>query len=350
MTYFTVSNKDMFFDYDKLKNWIDLGCDEKQGLNVTILDIRTKHLTILPNEICNLKNLEVFLCSGNPLKILPENITQLVNLTCIDCCFDWSSIFVNCSNQFTNLTHLYCSWNSLTVLPDNLTELVNLKIFFCDNNELTMLPSNLGKLTKLEHFDCNHNSLIMLPDSIGLLTNLTYFDCWGNKLKSFPQSITNLKKLKYLNIQFNELELFAPNIARFIENIKTNRQIHNNVKSIHNHDVHQYITESVQNILSIKNELTPESLHDHILQNEFLEDFVKQSLFECCNNKYVHPVLLITFEELFCYLYTFIYNHNFKEEFYKIINLEMSDGICECPMKRLSMLIDILMKISMFVL
>lgn len=249
-----------------------------------------------------------------------------------------------------NVTSLTISNNYLKSLPNEIFKLTNLLYFDCSFNELTSLPESIRQLVNLKTFYCSYNALIMLPNDIEKLTNLKYFYCEHNKLITLPQSITNLRKLVDIEC-YNKFAPLSPNIIRFI--VKLNRpprmrqQLCTNEQSAHNYDIQKYITELVQKILSINNEFMPFQLHFHISQNEMLTALAKELLLEYCNNKDVHTLLLITFEELLCYLYTFICNHEYKEKMFNIINLEISDDMCKCSMSRLSKLIDILVKISL---
>jgi len=78
--------------------------------------------------------------SYNQISVLPESIGLLVNLEYLD-----------------------CSWNKLTALPDSICLLVNLVELDCSCNKLTALPESLGNLTNLVYLDCGDNRLSVNP-------------------------------------------------------------------------------------------------------------------------------------------------------------------------------------------
>ncbi len=84
------------------------------------------------------------------------------------------------------------------------------------------------------------------------------------------------------------------------------------------------------------------NLRDSIVNNSFLEDTIKSLLFEYMDDKSIHSVLNITFEELLLSVYDFIINSNHKEELFKILSKEMQDGMCKCFTGRISRLINTL--------
>ena len=75
----------MKWNYNDLINWIEDGCDKLIGNTITELNISGNKLTTLPQEICNLINLQNFSCSINKLTILPSEIGNLINLQHFDC-------------------------------------------------------------------------------------------------------------------------------------------------------------------------------------------------------------------------------------------------------------------------
>jgi len=73
-----------------------------------------------------------------------------------------------------------------------------------------------------------------------------------------------------------------------------------------------------------------------------LNENIKRLLFEYIDNKEVHSILNITFEELLLSVYDFIEKNENKEELFKIMNDEMSEANCKCFTGRISRLINVL--------
>jgi len=85
-----------------------------------------------------------------------------------------------------------------------------------------------------------------------------------------------------------------------------------------------------------------EKLKELIINNQYLNEHVKRLLFEYMDNKEVHSILNITFEELLLSVYDFIEKNENKEELYKIMNEEISEANCKCFTGRISRLINVL--------
>ena len=79
-----------------------------------------------------------------------------------------------------------------------------------------------------------------------------------------------------------------------------------------------------------------------IISNSYLKECVKRLLFEYMDNKEVHSILNITFEELLLHVYDFIEKNENKEELFKIMNVEMTEANCKCFTGRISRLINVL--------
>jgi len=79
-----------------------------------------------------------------------------------------------------------------------------------------------------------------------------------------------------------------------------------------------------------------------IINNQILSEQVKRLLFEYMDNKEVHTILNITFEELLLSVYDFIEKNENKEELYRIMNVEISEANCKCFSGRISRLINVL--------
>ena len=89
--------------------------------------------------------------SSRKLTKLPDNIDEYTNLIELDCCFNE---ITSLDNLPPTLRILYCHWNKITSL-DNLP--TTLKLLYCTNNEITSLD-NLP--SKLEVLICHENLLI----------------------------------------------------------------------------------------------------------------------------------------------------------------------------------------------
>lgn len=94
--------------------------------SVRHLNVSANKLKILPDEIKNLSNLEIFDAHQNSLQMLPD------------------------MQGLSNLLRLDIASNALTTLPSSIGCCVALKYLNLHSNKLTAIPSTLGKCMRLE--------------------------------------------------------------------------------------------------------------------------------------------------------------------------------------------------------
>jgi hypothetical protein len=110
-----------------------------------------KDLTELPNEICELSQLEKLECYKNALIELPSNIGKLSNLTSINVSYNQISELPVSLFSLIKLEYLHLGHNKLSSIPKEIENLVSLiKLNLDGNNELSSLPESIGNLKKLE--------------------------------------------------------------------------------------------------------------------------------------------------------------------------------------------------------
>ena len=149
---------------------------------ITILNANNLGLSLVPNEIVLLTNLEVLDLSGNKLFDFPEELFQLEFLHTL------------------SLNH-----NLLGEIPSEIQNLTKLKFLSLNNNRLKKLPSNIGNLMNLQSLQVNNNHLAALPQSIGKLNSLVLLSATGNRLKKLPDSLGNLNALECLYLSNNRI-------------------------------------------------------------------------------------------------------------------------------------------------
>ena len=162
-----------------------------------------------------------------------------------------------------------------------------------------------------------------------------------NKIKKIPIEIINCRNLRNVFFNDNEIDYIQPQITRWL-NQKNGQQIYDDTQSIHNHSIQEGVSKSINYITSIKPTIQNTQLKDLIINNQYLDEHIKRLLFEYMDNKEVHTILNITFEELLLSVYDFIEKNENKEEIYKIMNVEMSEANCKCFTGRISRLINVL--------
>jgi leucine-rich repeat protein SHOC2 len=154
-----------------------------------ILDLESRGLDELPENICTLHHLEILDLECNELNKIPDSIGSL-----------------------TNLTELYLGFNELEKLPKSIGNLTNLtKLYLNINIEK---PIDKDRIISPNEWPRRYipfgsyqacNFLRNLPESIGNLTNLVELDLADNQINTLPSSMANLTSLSHLTIDENPL-------------------------------------------------------------------------------------------------------------------------------------------------
>jgi internalin A len=160
-----------------------------QLTNLTSLDLSNNRLTSLPELIDQLTNLTSPNLSYNRLTSLSDPIGRLVNLTSLDLGNNRLTALPEAISQLTNLTSLYLSNNRLTALPESIGLLIHLTLLYLYNNQLMGLPEAISRLTNLDSLNLSYNRLTALPESIGLLVNLTNLEIDDNPTSQIPPEV-----------------------------------------------------------------------------------------------------------------------------------------------------------------
>jgi leucine-rich repeat protein SHOC2 len=154
-----------------------------------ILDLESRGLSELPENISTLPDLKILDLECNELKKLPESIGELINLS-----------------------ELYLGFNELESLPNSIGKLRNLTKLYLninldkpiDENRIIEMEDWPRRYTPFGSFE-SCNFLDIFPESITNLTNLVELDLADNQIATLPSSLSNLTSLSYLNIARNPL-------------------------------------------------------------------------------------------------------------------------------------------------
>jgi len=84
----------------------------------------------------------------------------------------------------TDLQKLSLTNNQLNALPNSIGALINLQELNLANNQLNTLPNSIGALINLQRLDLANNQLNALPNSIGALINLRLLLLMNNQLNA----------------------------------------------------------------------------------------------------------------------------------------------------------------------
>lgn len=183
----------------------------KSELRVLLLDYDS--ISLIPQEIGNLKKLRHLQLSNNLIEILPDTISYLTELYYLDLS---NNKIKNIQFDIGNLSHLRyldLSNNQLENLPEEIGNLENLEVLRLSKNKLKSLPESISKLTNLKVFEISFNdSLSNLPIDFGKLNQLSSISIIKTALNEIPPSLFNMKNLKQLVIENNRLESLVPDI------------------------------------------------------------------------------------------------------------------------------------------
>ena len=296
----------------------------------------------IPKKLCNLINLNTFMCGGNNIKKIPKEINNLKNLKIFYCNDNKIKKITKEICENIHLVDLDCSKNEIKKISKEIDKLIHLSEFQCSENKIRNIPKEICNLFNLKHFHCPYNKIRNIPKEIGNLTQLETFYCYNNEITTIPIEITNCRYLNKFSFDNNEIDYIQPQIRRWLNRFKHEQQIYSDTQSVHNHAIQEGVSKSINYITSIKPTIQICQLQKLIIENPYLEERVKCLLFEYIDNKEVHTILNITFEELLLSVYDFIEKNENKEELYKIMNVEMSEANCKCFTGRISRLINVL--------
>eukprot|EP01095_Lingulamoeba_sp_RSL-Kostka_P013357 TRINITY_DN551_c0_g1_i1.p1 TRINITY_DN551_c0_g1~~TRINITY_DN551_c0_g1_i1.p1 ORF type:complete len:369 (+),score=74.68 TRINITY_DN551_c0_g1_i1:76-1182(+) len=185
------------------------------------------NLKKIPDEICNIINLQDLSLQRNSIKIIPDSITECKDLNtlwlyknrieCIDpigqlLSLKYLNLGCNKINKipesFKNLTkleHLFLNSNSLEDFNVicNLTNLTNLLL---SNNRIKTIPEDIVDLVNLEDLKLGKNDITVIPDAIGSLSKLEKLDISNNRIENLTSKIGDLK-LTSLNLVSTLIQL-----------------------------------------------------------------------------------------------------------------------------------------------
>lgn len=130
-------------------------------INSTSLDLSSKRILVLPNEIGLLKELKELNLKSNLLHNLPNEIGQLTNLKILNLESNELSNLPVEIGKLINLEKLNISTNDISCFPNSISNLVNLKeLDFSINKKIEKLPDGIDNLVNLEKLIANGCSII----------------------------------------------------------------------------------------------------------------------------------------------------------------------------------------------
>lgn len=195
----SVENLNQVIDKAEQEKWetldIEVGFQEIPSEIGKLINLKYLHISreesygesiVLPSEIGNLKQLEVFEAYGCNIIDLPEEFSQLTNLK-----------IINLNN------------NKFTVFPKELLSLEKLESLAINCN-FEVLPDEICNLIHLKYLFLPEANISYLPDNIGNLQELEVLCIWGTKINHLPNSCQKLKKIKSLYLTKSIFDKILP--------------------------------------------------------------------------------------------------------------------------------------------
>lgn len=103
--------------------------------------------------------------------------------------------------QLKNLQVLNLSKNNIKEIPKEIGTLTHLQVLNISKNRLENIPQEIGKLTNLVSLDLGRNKIVDVPKEIGNLNQLELLDLWDNDISLIPDEIKNLTNLKVFELR-----------------------------------------------------------------------------------------------------------------------------------------------------
>ncbi|XP_077585657.1 leucine-rich repeat-containing protein 18 [Stigmatopora nigra] len=124
------------------------------------------------------------------------------------------TIFPQCIFKLTNMDELDLSRNQIDKIPDNIGKLPSLRWLDLHSNNLESVPESIGKLAGLTYLNLSNNRLTSsgLPTSLASLTNLTTLNLGLNKLESLLPTMVPGESLQELGL-FDNLFTSLPDFV-----------------------------------------------------------------------------------------------------------------------------------------
>lgn len=317
-------------DFNNLSTLAPLSCcTNLQYLNCSVNNIHSLDPLINCTKLINLK------CSNNSIISLDplSHCTKLENLDCSD-----NQIFsLEPISSLINLRFLDCSYNNIDSL-ESISSLINIHTLTCRANVITSLLPISG-FVNLQSLSCGLNRITSLQPLSQCLNLHTIFCCY-NQITSLSPLIY-LPRLIHLSVLHNPLEPPSIQVERYLnrlENINTNISIYRDNQNVHDTHIQKTVCESIQTILR---DPKPEFQLDHLIQSN-LNPKVISLLMEYFQDDTVHSIHLITFKELFCYVWQRMMKHPSKLELIRILEEQIVDSECKCFTGRFNRILSVL--------
>ncbi|MBL8028635.1 MAG: hypothetical protein JNL74_19585, partial [Fibrobacteres bacterium] len=161
------------------------------------IDIKEKNITIVPDLIGQLYDIETINLYGNSIDSIPASICQLRLLRSLVLARNKLTHLPEDIGEIDSLYSLHVETNMLINIPASIGKLKKLRYLALTENRLTSLPKEIGNLSDLQTLWLVKNNIQSLPQEIGQLKSLKELFAWDNKLTSIPKELSTLSSLEH---------------------------------------------------------------------------------------------------------------------------------------------------------
>ena len=177
--------------------------------SLTTLDLSFNCFVALPPVVCQLVELRELFLTNNSICRLPDEMPNLKNLEVLHLQYNRFKALPVCVCGLTSLKRLSLENNVIENIPDEVGQLANLQSLYLKSNRIKTLPPSITLLSSLEELYLTDNVLRRLPHCWGGCSSLKQLHLAKNNLRFLPFSMINLHELQGLTLSGNKLK-FPP--------------------------------------------------------------------------------------------------------------------------------------------
>ena len=200
-------------DITQLNSLFSVSYNRETWCSQTNIDISNKSLTIFPNAITKLRELQYLTGGANSFVDLPISFGNLRKLKSVDLQRSWAPIaFNNLPDSFGNLQeleYLNLIGYPLNTLPESFSHLANLKDIRITDTRFIQFPEVITALQQLERLSIwwpyGGWYISSIPESIWNLHTLKYLEIVFWDFTTLPSTFGNLNNLEYLNLNWHHM-------------------------------------------------------------------------------------------------------------------------------------------------
>ncbi|MEK3761305.1 COR domain-containing protein [Paenibacillus sp. FSL P4-0338] len=172
-------------------------------------------IKVIPEELCELENLEALDVSGCPIISLPSGISKLQKLSSLHLANTKIEMLPEELFRLKNLELLNivgCPIESLTPQISNLKKLSSL---YFHGTKISTFPQEIFGLRELRNLGLS-NKIVEIPQEITKLRNLTSIMLIGSELTEIPAYFGSLNKLQELYLHGSKINYFPDSLKNLV--------------------------------------------------------------------------------------------------------------------------------------